>query len=455
MNSIFLNLEKISGWHICLFFIFIYLILYPQAFLIIDEVCYFEQACAYSKGQTQVDSFFDLSYCYPVGMPFFIAFWVLLFGPKAGFLVGVVSLTGSFILISQLLKKINLPDIYALFLFIYPPAIFLSRTMMSDVPSLLIASLFYWIFFTKTHSIFNTAILSLIAGCSVLFREPNILLFIPFLLGIGIRENKKIPLLLVGFSVGFLLRLLSAKIFFDDFFFIKPNGWDFSFGYLIYNLPYYTFILLVFVPFGLWTVIRYNSRYKYEIISTVGIFLFFYSVYGYTGANSGIKSIILGPRFFIPILPLFCITGAYFFENLKTQKIKTYFKRTLSVSAIMAILSVNLLGHIYNNNQISFTEEIYKNKNAIYISLYGDQIPKYTNSLYGSLAFIKPKSLSNEMLKEKQVYAISILSRKTDTQENSVSEFKRMLKNLGHYDLALVRTYKNVDGTCIYLWEVK
>ena len=276
------------------------------------------------------------------------------------------------------------------------------------------------------------------------------------MIGIGIRGIKKIPLLLAGFSVGFLLRLLSAKIFFDDFFFIKPNGWDFSLGYLIYNLPYYTFILLVFVPLGLWTVIAYNSRYKYEIISTVCIFLFFYSVYGYTGSNSGIKSIILGPRFFIPILPLFCITGAYFFENLKTQKIKTYFKRILSVSAIMAILSVNLLGHIYNNIQISFTEEIYKNKNAVYIPLYGDQIPKYTNSLYGSLAFIKPETLSNEILKEKQVYAISILSRKTDTNlENSLSQFRRVLKKFGHYDLVLIRTYRNVDGTCIYLWEVK
>lgn len=338
------------------FFLIIYLCFFPTNILIFDEWQYFQQGLAYSQGSPLLYDINPISGInesrepgsYPIGNPFFLAGLIFLFGKKAVFLQGIISLLGAFFFTAKTLKNLQLNPHFALLLFIFFPASFLARTLMSDLPSLLMVSWFLYLF-TKNHrSTFHIFGAGGIMGIAILFREPNILLMLPFLLGLFFRKKIRTGIYgMIGFTIAIGIKLLGTYWAFGDPFFTKDPGISFSIKFFLQNLVFYSPFLFIFIPGGGWAVFKYRGKFQNEIKIALILFIGLYLLYGYNGTNiSGLKSVVLGPRFLIPALPLFAICLAKMCET-KFQLIK----KILLPLSILSILGTQLVGYYYNSAQ--------------------------------------------------------------------------------------------------------
>ena len=221
-------------------FLIIAFIFYPTNILIFDEWQYFQQGVAYSQGNPHLDSFHPISGVnqpeppgqYPIGTPFFLATIIFLFGKKAVFLQGIISLAGAYFFTTETLENCHLDKKFALILFLFFPAAFLSRTLMSDLPSVLMISCFLYLITLDVKSNFHFLGAGLIAGISILFREPNILLVLPFLLSPFFkRETRNGIFGILGFSIAIGIRLLGSYWAFGNPFFMKDPGVSFSLNF--------------------------------------------------------------------------------------------------------------------------------------------------------------------------------------------------------------------------------
>lgn len=449
----FIRSSKIVAFFIILYAI-LYIFFYPKTFLITDEVCYFEQGYNYALCNQKVKYFFDLSFTYPVGMPLSIAFLLTLFGIRAVFLIGFSSLLASILIICKTLKNLNLPIFPVLLIFVYFPAVLLSRSVMSDVPSLFIVSLFFYLFLCRPESSISVFGASLVAGISILFRESNILILIPFLVHRLYNSKTHILYIMTGLILGIGMRLLSGYYFFDDPFFARPNS-GFVSQIFLFNFPYYCLVLLTFVPFGLWFVVKLIGELRLAYIVSVFVFLGFYSTYNYNGfSSSGFRALILSPRFFIPILPIFCIACAQYFKTNK--KFEFAFNRLLIVFSFFSIITIQLIGGIFTNRQYKFVSRLQELNSAVFIVTDDLQTSKYINHLYGDLNLLRENELSLKILSEYDVYAIDISKNNNhlkDTEQYKKIETK--IKNLGNYSLKLDTEIINIDNSSMRLLKIQ
>jgi hypothetical protein len=150
----------------------------------------------------------------------------------------------------------------------------------------------------------------LLAGFSFGLREANALLFAPLFIGAVVRREKGWTFLVVGGALGLAVRGVAAWLFFDDPFHMKPPN-AFSLTAIGQAAPLYLLCLLVLVPGGLISVAGYRGSRRPEIVTTVVLFVLVHLAYGYSGEESGwTKRLVLGPRFFIPLLPFLALTAA-------------------------------------------------------------------------------------------------------------------------------------------------
>lgn len=374
-------------------YLLLFLIWPPHTLFISDEVDYFEQALAFSRGQRylqQTDPVTGIQTAYlpsqyPPGTSLILAGLYHVGGKKTVFLLGLGSLVVSFLLVVRLLKEWKYDPVFALVLFLYPPGILLSRSLMSDLPSLLIVTAGIFLFFSRKQPGSKQAgLLGALTGLSLLFRETNLLLLAPLLVVFvwRARTNAVRYWAIAGFLLGLLPRLLLAEWLFGDPFFIKDPGVHFHPKYMLSNSPLYLGALLIFVPAGLWTIYRYRGPHKHLVRSLVGLFFLFYLNYGYNGClNSGLKCLILGPRFFIPMLPFFALAGADFFQKQNPEYLKVA-KALYLCAAIVAISITTLSSVLYGQSQRLIIQQLHTHPTHLHLlDLQGD-LSKYINQFY-------------------------------------------------------------------------
>ena len=363
------------------FFLLLYIICYPTNILIFDEWKYFQQGLAYSLGDPLLQEADPLLLSieartpghYPLGTPFFLATLISLLGKKAVFLQGLISLLGAFYFNIKTLKNLNMDSRFSLLLFFFFPTTLLSRTLMSDLPSLFMVSWFLYLITRTNKTKLSILGAGFIGGLSILFREPNILLILPFLIGLYSRDNLKLFISgIAGFFIAVMLRLGTSFWAFGNPFFIKDSGVSFSIQYFIENAIFYSPFLVIFVPAGLWALYKYNDMFKLEIKLSLILFLGLYFLYGYNGTHfSGVKSIILGPRFLIPTLPFFSIVLARLCET----ELKFIRKMLIPVS-ISCILGTQIVGYYYNLEQQKAFLGLENKHNKIHLIAEVNTIPK-------------------------------------------------------------------------------
>ncbi|MCB9321705.1 MAG: glycosyltransferase family 39 protein [Lewinellaceae bacterium] len=395
-----------------------------------DELTYFDQAYAYSHGENnkniyKIDgtSVTIMPGNYPLGTPLFLSVLILIFGVHGIFLLGAICLVTGIFFLSKLLDAEKIPQELSLLCFIFFPLLISSRTIMSDVPSFFMLSLFYYSLFRENYSKSSTLFIGFIGGISFLFRETNILLCIPFIIEYIIYKKKNYVLVSIGFLLGISLRFISAKFVFGSFLFFKDPGIDFGFEYFLNNLLLYSSFLLILLPFGLITVIKYSGKFKHALWSATCAFLLTYILYEYNGiVTSGVKGVVLSTRFLFPLVPLIILSiGRYFYQNY-TQT-PNFISISLFSLSILSILTINILGRIYNNDQNKITHAIQEKKGAslIFGSLAVRKYANPLNGLEGRILAEEDICNSNQFRNDSNIYLFDIIRSDSDYHLNQAN----------------------------------
>ena len=307
-----------------------FVLFWPSAILVSDEAAYVGSAWAFAHGQTTQEERDGLTGevrhvlpgRYPPGTAALQAPLVLALGFRGAPLVSLLGYLLTGLLLLRWLQREGRSPLFALVFLGFLPALVLGRVAMSDLPSALIVAGSQWLVFESRErdesgrqkgvpaapAVFFAGLLG---GASLLFRETNALLVIPLLVGALLRRGRRPLPLLAGGLLGAGLRLFGSWAAFGDPLFTKDHGYGWSLAWAIDHLPLYLGVLLVLAPLGLFGALAYRGPRRAEIIVTaLGSFGFFLA-YGYSGEESGpLKQLVLGPRFFIPLVPLLSIALA-------------------------------------------------------------------------------------------------------------------------------------------------
>jgi len=308
-----------------------FLAFYPSQFTIKDEVSYFNEVLMITGDFDASND--NIRAKYPLGTAMLATPFYLLFGNTGVFLLSFTCLLLSWVILYMCLEKFKVNTIFSYFIFLYPASLTLSRSLMSDMPALLLSSifLFYWLNKKCKH---RELVLGFIAGISALFREPMIILFSPFLLFIFIQGNIKSKLLLsssVLFGISF--RFYSSHYFWNDWLFAKGvNGSElsWSFDQFGFNLMLYSLFLFAFIPLNFRPIFREVKGEFFTFRLAMALYIIFFCFYEYNGRSAGLlKSIILGGRFMLPILPFFIFIIGSYFTDIFISKRKIIFAKYL------------------------------------------------------------------------------------------------------------------------------
>jgi len=296
----------------------------PQSLVIADEKAYYEQALALAEGGMYTETPLAAAWPgyipkhYPMGTALWLAPGIGIGGPQGAFGVILLAWLGSWLLLRRSMGRLWQAEAAALCVLAFPPAIVISRHLMSEIPSLLMLSL--WVVaclrLWEKPAALPAFAAGFCAGLVVLFREANLLLVLPWLVVFGLRNRVTGFMALSGFALALCVRLFTAWWAYGDPFYLKAPGVGFSILNVPANLPLYLLGLLVFLPGGLWVAWRYKGPWQGSWRLGLGLYLGLHLTYGYAGNHDHwAEGLVLGLRYLIPTLPLFACAYAHYLSS--------------------------------------------------------------------------------------------------------------------------------------------
>lgn len=437
----------------------------PSSLMITDELSYYFQMLdwLYDDYAAVVDSVSQKPHNlieghYPSGtslilsMFYYIDHRLVYF---SGLCYYVLSIIATYFIIKDLSKSYL--SLAPLFLFV--PLILISRTTMSEMPSLLLVSLGVFLFIKKDKYPSAYLWLAFITGVSIAFRETNLLLLAP--LAIYVSRNYIWSLLV--FLLGGTVRLYTYYITTGNPFFIK-EGAPFGVEYILSTIWIYAIVLVVLLPFSfLW--IRKLPRVEYRLFGfSLLSFLMLHLFYGYLAHQySGIvNGVILNGRFWIPTLPLFIVALAYFIEDQKWLK-----SNLVSYVYVIIVAVVQVSTHLVADNKeqeyltVSDTVAEYSKGYLVATDLrMRTGMRRYIYPIIHDRSFTEilqiydSVNLENIWKKHKQFRVMSIESNGTHQQMKRANKEKPILDKLKkEYNVKLIE--ENCPSFCLKVYEVR
>ncbi|MEZ4940504.1 MAG: hypothetical protein R3D58_06535 [Saprospiraceae bacterium] len=431
---------------VSVFALLIFWVCYPSHFLIADELAYFEQARAFSSGQ-------DGAVDYPAGTGLLAAFFIWLGGNKAVFWSSFLCWLAGTWALSLALHKTGKPVGWALFPWLFIPALVFTRTLMSDMPSFALAA-FFGLLCTAFPP--NRKVMFLaggVGGLSVLFRETNFLWVLPFALSFVLRKKMAWRWFMAGFCIGLLPRLISGWVLHQNPVYLRDPGIAFSWNVLPGNLLFYGLTLLVFLPGGLWFLWKTKHPWRAEIGICAGLFLLVYGSYGYDAlAKSGYKGILLQARFMLPLLPFFGLSAAWTPVRLS--------QKTAAVCSALAILlfaGIQITGRMYNDAQQKISGALLKIPARSQISFSPDESRKYLNAMYGPSTILDGHALSDRVLQSRNIWYAHLISRSesADRVAKARAAFSDFYTRFEGWKIDQIDQVVLADGTNLYVWSAQ
>ncbi len=440
-----------------------FLITFPGFFFSVDELSYFSRALAFSEFQTDLlqptisgGTFSWAPAAYPLGTAFFLSFFCLI-SKDTIFLSGLFySLIALFLVYKTLVKLGNTNYFPFLVFFVFPPTIYFSRGLMSEMPSLLVISLFTFFLFAKKESIINYLILGFLAGFSVWFRETNLIICGGLVLISLLKNPKYILPFLIGLGIGILPRILSSEFVYEQVAYVK-NYPSFSLKYFMHNLPLYLIITTILLPAGLFVLLKYKGKLANSVKLSLGFFLAVHLVYGYnSGDHSGfLVSLFYNGRYFIPTLPLWMIVYAYSAKSNSNFE-KPSIKLILTSACFLFIVIFSSFLFYLEKEHKKVATAIFEKYNDSVI-LYDNAAYRYLNPLHGEINKLEDYKLFREANFELKEEAVLVLSHKSTTEnqikfwENEKNKISKLNANI---DVKQVENYSVFDGTEINVFKL-
>ena len=293
----------------------------PRAFLVVDEERYVSQAVAFAHGRLGVPGAeilhppapTRLISNFPPGTSLLQTPFVAIGGWRWAALLSVISLVAATLVTLRWLKDSGAQPAFALLVPAYFAALFFGRLGMSDVPSgALVAGVAYLLWRADRERPTASFFAGFLAGASLLFREPLILLVAPLLIGAVARRRVAIPAVLVGSVLGVGLRLVASALLFGSATYVRDSGYGFSAASLAHTAPVYAFALLLAFPAAALLPFFYRGARRAELVAALALYfpLFLFYDYDSIRENGPVKGLIVASRYVIPALPLLAYMAA-------------------------------------------------------------------------------------------------------------------------------------------------
>lgn len=206
---------------------------------------------------------------------------------------------------------------------------------------------------------------------------------------------------------------------FGNPFFIRFSGYGFSLESILRNAGLYLLSLMAMTPFGLVGGCGYKGRRRWEMVTAILAYFVFYLSYEYAGYESGfLKGLVLGPRYFIPLIPLLAVASGETFPRLwgalckrfdsvhRIKVLKTGLVWFWIVAIVFASASVHWVSDLWSNYQANIVEALMSNIQADRPVLTTPVVTtKYLYGIYGlrkvlSRYQVKPEDVPRVFLAE-------------------------------------------------------
>jgi len=301
-----------------------YAAFYPRGATVDDEDEYIEQTMLWLETGSfrvervnpvtgQVVSFVPGTY--PIGMIVLMAPFSAAFGPNGAFVASFLCFLVALGVTARWLADEGRSPLFAAILLAFPASAVAGRLAMSDTARAALAALGLWLFFRGLDAQRRRWWLAsgLVAGLALTLRESAVLPFIPLFAGTLVRRDRGWGWLLLGGALGTAIHGVTSQLAFDNALFVRGSAglYPFDVATLHERLPLYLIGLLVLVPGGLWFGLRYGGRRQPEIVLTIVLYFLFYTFQAYgMSASSFAKRLVIGLRYFDPLLPLLAFAMA-------------------------------------------------------------------------------------------------------------------------------------------------
>lgn len=304
-----------------------YALYFPGAFLIVDEERYVAQALAFADGarviagagRAYIGMPFEVMSDYPLGTSLLQTPFVVLGGWRAATLASVVALLVVTLLTARMLREQGREPAFALLIPGFLPASLFARIGMSDVPSAMVVAVALWLLGRAEGGDRRVALAAgLAAGASVLFREFNLILLAPFVLGALVRGRAARWALVGGGALGLALRPALWSLIFGDAWYVRDSVYGFSLSSVAFTALPWGIALMLLLPGAMLLPALYRGERRAEFGAAVVLYVGAHLLYGYDAIseNGPGKGILLMARYAIPALPVLALMAAEVWPRL-------------------------------------------------------------------------------------------------------------------------------------------
>lgn len=379
----------------------------PPVALNSDEAQYVRQAVAYAQGQTRVPERDvltgkvreELPSTYPTGTSLLQTPFVFVGGWAAACWASFTALAVLTFVTALWLRRRGLPVSYAALVPLFVPASVLGRTGMGDLPSaaIVVTCLF---FLERSAKTADATVGGFLGGASLAFRDSNPVFVGPWLIGCLLRREGRGIALVCATSAGVAVRFILAWVLQGDALLLRP-AYPFMLGGAGERALLYAAALTFFVPGGLAALALYKGPRKPELTVTVLFVWVFFSLYSYSGQHSGlIASLILGPRYVVPLVPLLALAIASVISGqVASERLRRGLELSVLVAAGIVTCVVHPLLHHLAEQQARLVRTLYATTtpDALLVTEPG-ATAKYLNGLYGPRSIADKQSVPPEKL---------------------------------------------------------
>ena len=359
----------------------VFCIFFPPFYLNADEYSYLRQAQLFRDGTSSADNlpqagglvFNGEGYVsmYAIGqslylLPFTLLGWTALFLSTL-----IMHLIGAFIFY-KLLQRFKFDTKYTLFYLLFPPFLYYSRTLFSDLGSA-VAILAAFYFYTSKENrdhIFS----GLLFGIACLFRYTNLLVFLAFGL-VSLFENRtRLKFLILGLiPFAALIPLVNQTLYGG----ILTTGYSLATGMppfalspaILYNALVFAGLLLALYPLMFLGPFYFRKPGRKEMILSVLAFLALFSAFEWSGSFTWVgftirpTDLITRTRYFIPIMSFFLLSYIPLYEKI-VKRLRLP-KRELFYLVILVLLAATVpLSYVHQGylaDRYSVLDQIHSN----------------------------------------------------------------------------------------------
>ena len=254
--------------------------LFPAgAFTSSDESAYVEQAVVFANGSLASVS------PYPPGTSLLQSPFVAIAGWRAAPWLSLLALGATVLLMARWLRDAGYHPGFALLFLAYAPTLVMARVGTSEVPSAAMVTLGLWLFWTGQDARWKWGLAGWLAGLSILLRETNILLFLPFLTAATASRRPGWLVLASTAAAGLATAVLGYWLTAATLPGLRVTA-GFSMDAVGRNIGIYAICMLVLAPGGLAAIATYKGRERRALTAAVAGYLAVYLFYDYSGQDS-------------------------------------------------------------------------------------------------------------------------------------------------------------------------